>query len=201
MIREFLHRGRWLVVSAMILPLALGGCSSIKETLGLTKRSPDEFKVVSRAPLSMPPDFYLRPPTPGAPRPQEGTTREQAASAVFGYPSAGLQPDQVPPIGEGEDATAESEGEASLLQSAGATGIDPNIRQTVDAETAEDAADSITLAERLIFWREPQPYGTVVDPVAEQKRLQENAALGKPVTEGETPIIIRKQRGLLEGIF
>jgi hypothetical protein len=52
-----------------------------------------------------------------------------------------------------------------------------------------------------VFWRDPEPYGDVVDPAAEQKRLQENAALGKPVTEGETPTIVRKQRGMLEGIF
>jgi hypothetical protein len=195
------HHGRWLLVSAIVVPVLLGGCTSIRETLGLTKRSPDEFRVVSRAPLSMPPDYSLRPPTPGAPRPQEGTTRDQAAAAVFGYPGAGLEPDQIPPIGEGEDASAESAGESSLLQSAGAGGIDPNIRQLVDTETSEEQADSLTLAERLIFWREPEPYGTVVDPSAEQKRLQENAALGKPVTEGDTPVIIRKKKGLLEGIF
>src|SRR3982751_1819152 len=76
----------------LTLPLALAllapsvaGCSSTKEMLGLTKHSPDEFQVVSRAPLSMPPDYSLRPPTPGAPRPQEGTTREQAQSIVTGY--------------------------------------------------------------------------------------------------------------------
>ncbi|MGH6894781.1 MAG: DUF3035 domain-containing protein [Dongiaceae bacterium] len=188
---------------AVGLPLAAGGCSSVKETLGLTKQSPDEFKVVSRAPLSMPPDYNLRPPTPGAPRPQEGTPRDQAASAVFGYPAGAstLPPDQVPPIGEGEAETAQSSGESALLQSAGGTGVDPNIRQLVDTETAEDEADSRTLADSLVFWRAPEPYGTVVDPTAEQKRLQENAALGKPVTEGETPTIVRKKKGVLEGIF
>jgi hypothetical protein len=195
------RRARWVVLSVVALPLALGGCSSIRETLGLTKRSPDEFKVVSRAPLSMPPDYNLRPPTPGAPRPQEGTTRDQAAAAVFGHLDAGLDPDQIPPIGEGESGSAPSAGEASLLQSAGSGGVDPNIRQVIDSETALEEADSQSLAEALIFWREPEPYGTVVDPVAEQKRLQENAALGKPVTEGETPVIIRKKKGLLEGIF
>ncbi len=189
---------------AVGLPLAVGGCSGIKETLGLTKQSPDEFKVVSRAPLSMPPDYNLRPPTPGAPRPQEGSPRDQAASAVFGYPNSGtstLQPDQIPPIGEGEAETAQSSGESALLQSAGGAGVDPNIRQLVDTETTEDEADSRTLADSLVFWRDPEPYGDVVDPGAEQKRLQENAALGKPVTEGETPTIVRKKRGVLEGIF
>lgn len=197
-----MHRKQLLIAAmALALPALAGGCSSVKEQLGLTKQSPDEFKVVSRAPLSMPPDYNLRPPTPGAPRPQEGTTRDQAAAAVFGYPGAGLQPDQIPPIGEGEAESAQSSGESALLQSAGAGGVDPNIRQLVDSETAADAADSETLADTLVFWRDPEPYGDVVDPEAEQKRLQENAALGKPTTEGETPIIVRKKRGMLEGIF
>lgn len=197
-----MHRKQLLIAAmALALPALVGGCSSVKEQLGLTKQSPDEFKVVSRAPLSMPPDYNLRPPTPGAPRPQEGTTRDQAAAAVFGYPGAGLQPDQIPPIGEGEAESAQSSGESALLQSAGAGGVDPNIRQLVDSETAADAADSETLADTLVFWRDPEPYGDVVDPEAEQKRLQENAALGKPTTEGETPIIVRKKRGMLEGIF
>jgi hypothetical protein len=189
---------------AVGLPLATGGCSGLKETLGLSKQSPDEFKVVSRAPLSMPPDYNLRPPTPGAPRPQEGTPRDQAAAAVFQYSnttSGAMPADAIPPVGEGEAETAQSSGESALLQSAGAGGVDPNIRQLVDAETAEDEANSKTLADTLTFWREPEPYGEVVDPVLEQKRLEENSATGKPVTEGETPTIVRRKKGMLEGIF
>jgi hypothetical protein len=195
-----------ILLAALVvgLPLATGGCSGLKETLGLTKQSPDEFKVVSRAPLSMPPDYNLRPPTPGAPRPQEGSPRDQAAAAVFQYSnttSAAMPADAIPPVGEGESETAESSGESALLQSAGAAGVDPNIRQLVDSETAEDEANSRTLADTLTFWREPEPYGEVIDPAAEQKRLQENSALGKPVTEGETPTIVRRKKGILEGIF
>lgn len=190
-----------LTVSVIAAAALLAGCQATKETLGLTKRSPDEFRVVSRAPLSLPPDYNLRPPTPGAPRPQEGTTRDRAQAAVFGTPEAAIA-DKVPPaIGEGSTGSAQSAGESALLQSAGISGVDPNIRKVVDAETDQDQADSTSIADSLTFWRDPAPYGTVVDPAAEQKRLQENAALGKPVTEGDTPIIQRKQRGLLEGIF
>lgn len=197
--------------SLLTLPLALAvlapvatGCSSTKEMLGLTKRSPDEFQVVSRAPLSMPPDYSLRPPTPGAPRPQEGTTREQAQQIVTNYSDRGtttLAPDQIPSVGEGEQTTTESAGEAAFLQSASLTGIDPNIRKMVDEETSADEDSSKSFLDDLIFWRKPEPYGTVVDPVAEQKRLQENQALGQPTDTGETPIIERKQKGILEGLF
>ena len=184
------------------LALGLAGCQSTKEMLGLTKRSPDEFQVVSRAPLSMPPDFSLRPPTPGAPRPQEGTVQEQAQGIVTGHATdRNLQPDQIPSVGEGEQTTAESAGESAFLQSAGMSGVDPNIRKLVDQETAADEESSKSVLDDLIFWRQPEPYGTVVDPQAEQKRLQQNQALGQPVDTGNTPIIERKQKGLLEGLF
>src|SRR6185369_5402368 len=97
-----------------LLGLGLAGCENTKEMLGLTKRSPDEFQVVSRAPLSMPPDYSLRPPTPGAARPQEGTVQQQAEGIVTGHADRNvstLQPDQIPSIGEGEaPQAAESAG-------------------------------------------------------------------------------------------
>src|SRR6185369_13259993 len=153
-----------MTVSLIAAGAVLAGCEATKETLGLTKRSPDEFQVVSRAPLSLPPDYNLRPPTPGAPRPQEGTPRDQAKAAVFNTPDAAIA-DKVPPaIGEGSEGAAQSAGESALLQSAGISGVNPNIRKLVDAETDQDQADSVSLADELTFWRDPQPYGTVIDP-------------------------------------
>jgi hypothetical protein len=182
------------------LMLVLAGCGNqLRQALGMTKQSPDEFQVVAHAPLTVPPDFNLRPPQPGAPRPQEGTSRDQAQTALFGGTETST-------LSYGSDfdsagAPAQTGGEVALLQNAGAAGIDPGIRAQIDAETAAQIERDQTLIERLVFWRNPEPYGTVVDPVAESKRLQENAALGKPVTEGETPIIERRRKGLLEGIF
>jgi hypothetical protein len=177
------------VVAVLASAALLQGCSGTREALGLTKQAPDEFQVVARAPLSMPPDYNLRPPEPGAPRPQEAATRDLAAAAVFGNT-------------EGTDGVAAaSGGESALLESAGAAGNDPNIRQVVDLETKTEVEQDQSFIDTLIFWREPEPYGTVVDPTLEQQRLQENAALGQPVTEGESPVIIRKKRALLEGIF
>ena len=47
---------------------ALSACESAKQAIGLGKNPPDEFQVVAQAPLTMPPDFNLPTPTPGAPR-------------------------------------------------------------------------------------------------------------------------------------
>ena len=46
--------------------VALIGCQSIREAAGVTKSPPDEFAVVTKAPLVIPPDFNLKPPKPGA---------------------------------------------------------------------------------------------------------------------------------------
>ena len=47
------------------------------------RERPDEFAVQRQAPLVIPPDFSLAPPTPGAPRPAEGTAAQQALEALF----------------------------------------------------------------------------------------------------------------------
>lgn len=192
-------RKRFLIGAAAALLAGLSGCTDVKEVLGYTKQSPDEFQVYARAPLSLPPDYNLRPPAPGAPRPQEGTARDQAASAVFGDYTFGST--VAPELMSGGPIIPGTAGEAALLQSAGATGIDPAIRNTISQETAALEEQNSTFVDSLIFWQKPDQFGTVVDPQAEQQRIEENQALGKPVTEGDTPTIERKKRGLLEGIF
>ncbi len=170
--------------------LALSGCGQVREAFGQDKQAPDEFQVVARAPLSLPPDYSLRPPQPGAARPQEVAPRDQAAATIFGNTTEG-------------PATVEaaSSGEAAFLDNAGAAGVDPQIRELVDAETKIEIEQDQQFIDELIFWRDPDAPGVVIDPQKEQQRLQENAALGKPVTEGESPVVIRKKRALLEGLF
>src|SRR5215475_6948982 len=60
----------------------IAGCSEFKKTVGLEPTLPDEFAVESRAPLTIPPDFELRPPSPGAPRPQEKASNQQAKQVI-----------------------------------------------------------------------------------------------------------------------
>ena len=68
-----------LTASALLLAGCGGG--------GLFNRSrPDEFAVQRQAPLVVPPDFALTPPTPGAPRPTDSSTAAQAQNALFGAP-------------------------------------------------------------------------------------------------------------------
>ncbi len=184
------------IAGAISLILALSACEGVREQLGLNKQSPDEFRVISRAPLSLPPDFTLRPPEPGIPRPQEGTATQQARKAVFR-----LEQPKTQPLSEQVKADGRTLGELSLLKAAGADKIDPGIRRALDLETQQLNAESEDFIDALVFWRDKETPGRVVDATAEAKRLRENAALGKAVTAGRTPTIERKSKALFEGLF
>jgi predicted small secreted protein len=176
-----------LTIAVLLLAAtALAGCSGTREALGLGRNVPDEFAVVSRAPLAMPPDYSLPPPTPGATRPQEESATATAEATMFG---------------SGVAVLPESRAEVDLLAEAGADSADPGIRQVVDREAVTLAESDETFVDSLLFWQSPPPPGTVIDPAAEQRRLASNAALGLPLNEGEVPTIERKRRAPLEGIF
>ncbi|HLT76709.1 MAG TPA: DUF3035 domain-containing protein [Ferrovibrio sp.] len=185
------------IPALLLLPLAVSGCDSAREAMGLNKKSPDEFAVVTRAPLVLPPEFGLRPPQPGAPRPQEIQARDRAQAALGGRPGSGGLTQQA----GGPTSSARSAGEAALLQQAGATNTDPDIRRKVNDEFTQLAERDQSFVDRLVFWQQPEPPGVAVDPVKEAQRLRENAATGKPVTAGNVPTIKRRERGPLEGIF
>jgi hypothetical protein len=62
--------------------LLLAGCNDFRQAIGMDRVGPDEFAVESRAPLTIPPDYDLRPPQAGAARPQEVSAAEKARKAI-----------------------------------------------------------------------------------------------------------------------
>jgi len=169
---------------------ALAACEGIKDQLGLGKKAPDEFSVVTKAPLVMPPDFTLRPPRPGAEPTQEAQPRQLAREALVGGRPSVIA-----------DRNLSSPGESALLRKAGATDADASIRDIINRETTQLVSKDKSFADALIFWRKPEPPGSVIDAEKEQARLRENAAIGKTPAEGEVPVIKRKKKALLEGLF
>lgn len=187
---------RPLGMLAMLGLLAgLAACTNVKENIGLVQDPPDEFRVTARAPLSLPPEYALRPPRPGEVRPQEGTPQQQARQTVFRLN------EEKPAHTNGAAGANRSPGEQAFLAAVGTGEVDPNIRRIVDEETDRQNAEADSFMDTLIFWREPEPHGEIVDANAESQRLKENASLGKRATEGQTPTIKRRERSLLEGIF
>ena len=182
---------------AVLGGLMLGGCSAFENLGGGKKVSPDEFKIVSHSPLTMPPNAELRPPRPGEPRPQETSPADQAKEALSPALAGRVQAKAAAgaPTGAAGDAS-----EQALIAKASAGGVDPNIRSQVNRDTRTLAEQDKSFIDSLIFWQDRPPPGVVIDPEKEQQRLREAQAAGK-TSSGATPTIERRKRGLLEGIF
>ena len=117
--------------------VALSGCQSLRDAAGLTKQSPDEFAVVTKAPLIIPPDFNLKPPTPGAAPLNQQDPTDAAQTALFTTDTTAIAA-SLP--------GSYTAGERMLLANAGAQKADPAIRAELqsDARAMQGADDSFT---------------------------------------------------------
>jgi hypothetical protein len=167
---------RVIVASALIVAGAgLAGCQSTARALGMTKVTPDEFRVVTKAPLVVPPDYALRPPAPGEPRPQELQPESAARNALLGT----------------RESEQRSEGEKLLVAQAGADKADPLIRYVVDDEFGDIAHKEKSFADRVMFWKkdDPSPAAksgldnsrSLVNADEEKKRIAKLTG-GEPIT-------------------
>jgi hypothetical protein len=175
---------RMAIAAVLLAGVSLSGCQSAQQALGLTKVTPDEFRVVAKAPLVVPPEFALRPPSPGEPRPQELQPESQARIALLGARQA-------------EDR---SEGEKLLASRAGADKADPLIRYVVDDEFGAIAHKEPSFADRVMFWKKDKveavpvanaPGAAVpapINPSIEAQRI-------KKLTDGKAVIISRDYKG------
>jgi hypothetical protein len=130
-----------VAVAALLAGAAVSGCHTFSDALGTSKLAPDEFRVVTKAPLVVPPEYALRPPVPGEPRPQELQPESQARQALLGE----------------RDSADRSEGEKLLADRAGAQNADPLIRYVVDDQYGDIAHKDKSFADRVMFWRKGQP--------------------------------------------
>ena len=169
--------------------LGLTGCSSASKTFGLSITSPNAYDVATEAPLSMPPELGTLPtPQPGAQRPQQISASQQAEEVLA--PQTALT---------NADASM-GPGQQALLQEAGPA-PPSGIRATVDRQANLQSRSPGFLHSLMSFGGSNQT-NSVVNASAEQRRLQENAALGAPATQGATPQQApAKSKGLLNRIF
>lgn len=149
--------------------LALGACTNIQQSIGLSKVTPDEFLTVSSAPLTVPPEYGLRPPAPGQPRPQE-LAPESAARQIL--------------LGQRQSVTR-SPGEQLLVAQAGGDRADPLARYVVDDEFGDLTHKEESWANRIMFWRREDPStqtatttqtsegAVTIDAASEYARMQE----------------------------
>ena len=169
---------RLIVATALVAAAGLAGCQSTQKSLGMTKVTPDEFRIVTKAPLVVPPDYALRPPAPGEPRPQELQPESAARNALLGQ----------------REAEQRTDGEKLLVAKAGAEKADPLVRYVVDDEFGDIAHKEKGFADKVMFWKKDGGEATAtpaldgsnspVDAAAEKERIAK--------LTGNQPIVIQR---------
>lgn len=174
-----------VLVTGCMLAFSLSGCAGAKRAFGMQKVAPDEFTVVTKPPLVLPPDYSLRPPQPGAPSPAYIEPSGRAQYALFGR--------------EGMSDTAQgyTTGEIGLLDTTGGSAADPAIRQTINAETASLIEKDSTIADEILFWQKAEaPDEPVIDAEEEAKRLKEKGVTPQGGAEDAPPAKEAEDKGL-----
>ena len=151
---------------AVIIALGLSACSDLRRSIGKEKSRPDEFQVVVRPPLSLPPGF------------------SDTAQNIIEKSEASE--------GDAQSQTAKLL-DANKVENSGFSGlfdfssVPDDIRTKVDEETF-----GIQLEKRLplqvLFGGLPD-VGPVLDKMAEDLRLRKNRFEGLPPTKGGTKAI------------
>jgi len=160
-----------LAAAAVLSAAALAGCGG--NSAGANAGAPDEFRVLTKPPLILPPDYGLRPPRTGEGRAGAADTASQAQAALFG-----------------RDVGANaSDGERLLVSKAGAEAVDPTIRSQVDLEAADLVRKPDAFTDRVLAFQ-----ADGADPLApkdEETRLSEQEAVRRAT--GEEPVLIERK--------
>lgn len=145
--------------------------------------APNEFLVVAKPPLTVPPEYNLRPPAPGQARPQELSPEAQARVAVFGI----------------DFGQAASEGEKLFIRAAGGGATERTVRNQVDFDAAQVVRKNRNFADMILNWG-GTPSEPLIDPAAEAERLRAEAEALQTVTGGGKVVIQPKQTSKLPGL-
>ncbi|HCM83713.1 MAG TPA: DUF3035 domain-containing protein [Alphaproteobacteria bacterium] len=180
------------VISLLLLLPLVAACSDIKQTVGLGRNNPDEFMVVKNPPLSMPPDFDLRPPDPSARKPTGAEPAATAAARAAGVNTATTGV-------EVEEAT--SPGVAALLTQAGATDVPKDIRATLDTETDGIVIKDRDFVDKLMIWKDTPVADPQIDAAAEAERVEETKTPEGFITGEGAKFEQEKTKAPLEGLF
>ncbi|MGD9966703.1 MAG: DUF3035 domain-containing protein [Hyphomonadaceae bacterium] len=167
------------LVAVLAAATAASGCASLSRAVGASRSSPDEFRVMTHAPLTLPPDYNLRPPRPGEARPGENDPSTEARTALFGE-------------NVGQQA---SQGERAFISAAGATAADDNIRETIDFESQGVVRRNEGFVNRLLAFggSGAGPAAAPLNPEDEQRRLADEESIRRATGGGQ--VIIERDRG------
>jgi len=172
--------------------VALTGCQGFREAAGLTKSAPDEFAIVTKAPLIIPPDFNLKPPQPGAAPLNQGSPTAQAETTLYG-----ADPATVANSIQGNF----SDEEKLVIAQAGAADADDSIRQQIAADNKSMQAADASFTDKLLFNTPVNNSDAPIDPDAEKKRMDQAKTGTQGDQQQQQPAPKKEDHGWLGGIF
>lgn len=165
-----------LITALAASALITSGCASATRALGVTKNAPNEFNILTKAPLIVPPEYNLRPPQAGEINVEEKYATAEARKALIGD----------------IDPAEPSQGEAVLMAKAGGSQADPAVRVIIDGENSVERKNR-GFADRVLFWKNGSattPDGTPLDPDSEARRQKAIQA-----ATGGAPVEIKRRPG------
>jgi len=173
-------RSRHLLYFEIVCAIAISvaGCDTLRQAAGQDKQSPDEFAIVTKAPLVIPPDYNLRPPTAGA-APTNQLAPTQAAQAALFTADAATVAASLPP--------SMSTGERYLLVNAGVQNADPAIRQEIASDAASTRAGDESFTNSLLFGSSTPAADPAVNADAEARRIDAQKAGGAASPSAAAP--------------
>ena len=182
---------RLLLPAGLIAVTALtAGCERIGnplQALGQGVPPPDEFAVIKRRPLAMPPRLGLPEPRPGMPSPLDPQPRQEAAIALLGTPA---------PAGgtaAGQPITA---AEAALLRSADAATASNEVRAALSRDSVDRPYEPPTIFELFGMADSSIDEAERLAPADEAERLQRS---GVPAPIDPRPAPEGEERRLVDG--
>jgi len=134
------------------------GCTQTTKALGITKNAPNEFNILTKAPLVVPPEYNLRPPQIGTSSSENNYSQESARNALLG------NIDDVEP----------TRGEVVLMSKAGVGSANPEIRLEIDGSNSVERK-SKGFSDQVLFWKDGSrfsPENAPIDSDIEAKRLE-----------------------------
>jgi len=156
------------ILGAVTLLSMLSACSDFRKAIGTEKSSPDEFQVVVRPSLVLPPNFSSRP---------TAATGAQTAATVASDAQA-----QASVLLGARETGASDYSDIFVFDK-----IVEDVRSKVDEETAGIKFER-RLPIQVLFGGLPD-VGPVIDKMAEDRRIRRNRLENRSLSYGATPAI------------
>ena len=153
----------------------LSACSSATKALGLKQSAPNEFNIITKAPLVVPPEYNLRPPQIGESSYENNYSQKAARDALVGD----------------IDSAEPSTGGQYLLVKANAPRSNPEIRLEIDGQNSVERKTQ-SFSDTVI-----KGANAPLDPEAEARRLK---AIDAATGGGQVTITRRPSSPKLPGL-